>query len=332
MTIEKLKSGSYRIRQMIQGRLILVTIDHKPTKSEATELIAAKLNESPKKSKNKPLLFKEACRNYIEAKNNVLSPSTIRGYESILRNLPESILNAEMGQIDTLLVQQVVNEYSMNHSPKSVYNLKGFILAVLGVYMPGLNISVTTPQRRPNGQEIPTDEDVKRILVWVKDNAPNYYVALSLACMSLRRSEIIALTIDDLNGNALTVNKAKVQDDKGNWHIKTTKTTASDRIVYLPSELVEEINKQGYIYQGHAEMINRTLLSAEKALNIPHYTLHRLRHYFASKMSTMTDEATVLKMGGWTPGSDVMKRVYRHSLTGEEKQQELAEKLGQVFF
>ena len=35
MTIEKLKSGSYRIVQMHEGKRYRVTIDHKPTQKEA---------------------------------------------------------------------------------------------------------------------------------------------------------------------------------------------------------------------------------------------------------------------------------------------------------
>lgn len=331
MTIEKLPSGNYRIRQMINKKLILVTVDHKPTKSEALELISAKLNEKKTKVTSKTL-FEDACRCYIDSKNNVLSPSTIRGYESVLRNIPDKLKKANIEEITSVTIQQAVNEYAMNHAPKSVYNLNGFVLAVLGVYRPDLNISTTLPKKRPNKANNPLDEDVKKVMQWVKENNRRFYVPLSLACLSLRRSEICALTLDDLSGNILTIDKAKVQDSNGNWHIKTTKTTASERQVYLPNELVELIHEQGCIYEGHPELINRALEQAEKAVDVQHFSLHRLRHYFAAKMSTMTDEATVLKMGGWTPGSDVMKRVYRYSMTDEEKQKELTQKLGEVFF
>ncbi len=49
-------------------------------------------------------------------------------------------------------------------------------------------------------------------------------------------------------------------------------------------------------------------------LSIPHFPLHKLRHYFASKMSAMNiPEEDIMRFGGW--GTDyVMKGVYRHAM------------------
>ena len=41
MTVEKLKSGSYRIRQAYNGVRYSVTVPYKPTKKECLQLMAA---------------------------------------------------------------------------------------------------------------------------------------------------------------------------------------------------------------------------------------------------------------------------------------------------
>ena len=64
MTIEKLPSGNYRIKEMRDGKTYRITVDHKPTKSEASKLIQDKLvglnNNTP---------FEKAADYYIKSKN-----------------------------------------------------------------------------------------------------------------------------------------------------------------------------------------------------------------------------------------------------------------------
>ena len=67
---------------------------------------------------------------------------------------------------------------------------------------------------------------------------------------------------------------------------------------------------------------------------MPHFSIHKLRHYFASKMSAMNiPEADIMRMGGWET-DHVMKSVYRHSMMEKEEtaKREAAEKLGNVLF
>ena len=69
-------------------------------------------------------------------------------------------------------------------------------------------------------------------------------------------------------------------------------------------------------------------------LDMPHFSIHKLRHYFASKMSAMNiPEADIMRMGGWET-DHVMKSVYRHSMMEKEEtaKREAAEKLGNVLF
>ena len=83
-------------------------------------------------------------------------------------------------------------------------------------------------------------------------------------------------------------------------------------------ELADMIRKQGYVYKYHPSRIHAALTKAQTKLKIPHFSLHKLRHYFASKMLTITDAQTVQKLGGWETDA-VLKQVYAHSLKEEEE-------------
>ena len=106
-------------------------------------------------------------------------------------------------------------------SPKSVSNHHGFISAVLNVFSPNLKLNTTLPQKSKNEPYIPSDDDVKRILEYASGS--KYEIPIVLACYGLRRSEICALTPEDLDGDVVTINKALVQDENKEWIVVSGK-------------------------------------------------------------------------------------------------------------
>lgn len=330
MKIEKLPSGSYRIRKMYKGKTYTITFGDKPTQKEAIQAMALELDKV--QIKYKSMTFQNAADTYIESKRNVLSPSTIRGYSIIMRQLPESFLEKNIHDITALDVQTEINRISKDHSPKTVRNHHGFISAVLGVFCPNLKLTTTLPQKLKNEPYIPSDEDVRRILDYAKGT--DYEIPLILACYGLRRSEICALTPEDIKEDMITINKALVQNENREWITKATKTTCSTRDVIIPIDIADKIRNQGYVYHGAPGKISEYLLKAQKSLGIQHFSIHKLRHYFASKMSALNiPEADILKMGGWE-SDHVMKSVYRHSMMEKEEnaKREAAEKMRNVLF
>lgn len=330
MKIEKLPSGSYWIRKMYKGNMYSVTFDKKPTQKEAIQAMAEKLDKV--QEKHKSMTFQAAAEEYIESKRNVLSPSTIRGYMGIIRQIPEAFLLTNVHDITALDVQAEINRVAKGHSPKSVRNHHGFISAVLGTFYPNLKLHTTLPQKIKNKPYIPTDEDIRRILEYAKGT--EYEIPLILACYGLRRSEICALTPEDINGDILSITKAKVQGKNNEWIIKTTKTTASKREIIIPTDIANKIYEKGYIYKGYPNSITIYLTKTEEKLGIPHFPLHKLRHYFASKMSFMNiPEEDIMRMGGWETDY-VMKGVYRHAMEdkNQEAQRKASEKLKNILF
>lgn len=328
MKIEKLPSGSYRIRKMYKGKTYTVIMDYKPTQKEAMQAMAAELDKV--QQKHQVMTFKTAYELYVESKRNVLSPSTIMGYDTIIRQTPEKFLEKRVSDMTALDVQEEINLIAKKCSPKTVRNHHSLISAVLGVFYPSLKLTTTLPQKVKNEPYIPSDEDIRMILERARDT--EYEVPILLACYGLRRSEICALTLDDINGDIVNINKAMVPNEKKEWVIKSTKTMSSTREVVIPMEIADKIREKGYIYKGYPNCISNYLKRTEKALGIPQFSIHKLRHYFASRMSAMNvPEADIMRMGGWETDY-VMKSVYRHSMEDRNKtrQREISERFKDI--
>jgi integrase len=324
MTIEKLPSGNYRITQMVNGKRYRITVDHKPTQKEAFALISQRTQRDTVSS---DMPFHRACDLYIASKTNVLSPSSIRGYKGIMRQLSPIFMNTKLSAFSLPVVQTEVNTYAANRSPKSVRNMSGFIMGVLKYY--GVNIpSPKLPQKEKKAPYIPTADEVKAIMTAAKGS--KYETALFLAGMGLRRSEICAASLEDLSGNELTISKALVQDENEEWKVKTTKTTDSTRTITLPSEIADLIRKQGYVFQGYPSSINMYLHSLQDSLGIERFSLHKLRHFFASYMHNLGfSDKQIQEMGGWK-SDNVLRTVYSHAMEMDKAKKAAADVMSKL--
>lgn len=330
MKIEKRGEGSYRVRKMYKGQMYTVTFEHKPTQKEAMIAMSNELQRVQKKHES--MTFNAAAEEYIEAKRNVLSPTTIKGYKSAMKTISKKFQSINIHDVTAMDIQTEINCLAKEHSPKTVRNYHGFISAVLGTFCPNLKICTTLPQKVKSEPYIPSDEDIKKILDHAKGT--EYEVPIILACYGLRRSEICALTVDDIDGDVVKICKAKVLGEDEKWVIKTTKTTSSTREIVIPAEIANQIRERGYVYKGHPNMITKYIEKTQDTLGIPRFSIHKLRHYFASKMSALgVPEADIMKMGGWET-DHVMKSVYRHSMMEKEEKakREAAEKLRNALF
>lgn len=330
MKIEKLPSGSYRIRKMYKGQSYSLVFDHKPTQKEALQAMSAELDKV--KTKYDRLTFKGAAGEYVEMKRNVLSPKTIKEYSDMPKRFPDWFNNLPLAEITQVDINRIVNELAKSKAPKTVRNYHGLISAILGTFRPDMKIYTKLPQKVKSEPYTPSQEDVRAILETAKGTM--FEIPITLACYGMRRSEICALTLEDISGDVVHITKAMVQDENRKWVIKSTKTTESTRDIIISQELADKIREQGYVYRGFPNSITAYLTRIEKQLGIQHFTIHKLRHYFASQMSALgVPDADIMKLGGWQ-SDHVMKSIYRHSMMDKEEKakREAADKLGKVLF
>lgn len=324
MTIDK-HGNKWRIRQMHDGHTYTIALDHKPSKVEAMQLLADKFAHGIPRA---DMTFEDAAKAYIASKDNILSPSTKRGYNGVLNALPEAFRLARIATLTALTVQTTINELAARKTPKTVRNYASFIMTVLR----SADVDIKPPQlpqkvKRP--VYIPTEDDVRAI--FAEASGGRYEVPLALSALGLRLSEICALELSDLDGNKLTISKAKVPDETGKYVIKGTKTTDSTREIFIPEDLAEKIRQQGYIYDGDPQMLTKTLHKIQDRLGIPRFSVHKLRHFFASYMHSKgyTDKQ-IQAAGGWKT-DNIMKTVYQHAMDMDEAKKKMADNIGGLF-
>lgn len=321
MKIEQISTNVYRVRKTYHGKRYDVYFDHYPKDEReilvaVTEKLASADDKGPKGS------FEDYCNKYIDSKSNILSPSTLGGYKKITRSISDTFKKKNLYSIEQIDIQNEVNRYALDHSPKSVRNLHGFISAVLGVFRPSMTISTSLPQKKKFDRNLPTTEDVKKILEASKGTP--YHIPFQLAVLGLRRSEICAATPEDIHRNYLTINKARIYDEDN--HLMTrdnTKTVESTREVYLPDDLVSEIEQAGTIYDLTPPTLVAALHQFQDNLGIDRFRLHDLRAYYVSYAHSLgIPDVYIMKAGGWKTDY-VMKSVYRSALKDQEEEMQL---------
>lgn len=317
MKIEK-RGNSYRVRQTYKGKTYTISFDHKPTQKEINILMAEKMQHN---TNAKPMTFEYALDEYIESKSNILSPSTIRGYKQLKRMYSDHFRSMNIYDIEQEDIQREVNKYALNHSAKSVKNYHGLISAVMALKRPSLHIHTLLPQSAENEPKPPALEDIRKILDDVKGT--EYSIPIQLACLGLRKSEICALELSDLNGNILSINKAMVLDENNKLVIKPPKSVAGYRDIYIPDELADEIRAKGYIFKGYPNTIIRALHRSQDRLGIPRCKLHELRHFYISYAHAqgVSNADLIASIGHKT---DAVLRRYRHAMSAEEEQKRIA--------
>lgn len=321
-TIIKLPSGKYRIRKIFNGVRYETIVASKPTKKDADRLIY-KVMEDAGGVKRSSGSFSDAAERYIDSKSAILSPATIVGYRSMLRNVPDSFKDISLARVTEETVQNMLNVYAADHSGKSVRNMSGFVSSVLHANHIGKNFELTIPRKEKPAFDLPEDDDVKKVLDALKGD--KYEIPIRLACYGLRRSEICALVRSDLDGQTLSINKALVPNDKKQYVVKATKTEESKREIVIDSNLSRLIEQTtgARVYNGSPAMINKHLKKIEDKLEIKRFSLHKLRHYYAATALEVMPELYVAKSGGWKANSPIMKEVYAY--TKEKKEKESAE-------
>lgn len=323
MGLRELPSGNYNYRKMVDGKSISITFDHKPTQKEIIYAVNEKLNAEVNAVTAPNKTFRECGAKYLELKSNILSASTKRGYESILRVMDDSFASLTISEITNTILQGYVNELACRLSPKTVSNYYGFIVAVLKTFDPNfhMNIALPKPKKKdPDEEYIPTREEVNAI---INDSIEKYQLMFWLACYGLRRSEALALTMDDIKRDSIRVNKAYVEGPNREWVVQEyNKTFESNRVVPIdPSlKLRERFLKQGFIFDGHPGMIYKYLQRKQKKLGIHQFKLHALRAYFATELSHAGFESKDIQaVGGWA-SDHVLKKVYERDRIRKDKE------------
>lgn len=332
----KLKSGNYFIYLRLGGETLSIT---RPTAKECTR--AAELVKAQYRASNGPIsqpssdkTLKNLMQDYIDKYSPVLSPATIRGYDSIKKNRFKKYADIPVKNIKNW--QEVINTEAELCAPKTLKNAWSFLNAAMqNAKLPKQN--VTLPSAVPSEHPwLDTDEVIKMVQLAKKSK---YAIPILLGLHGLRRSEICALTWDDidLKSKRISVNKAMVPDKNNNYVIKNkAKTSKGNRVVpIMIPDLLEELNavpkqdRNGAVVKCHINTLYKVTNRICKENGFDLIGAHGLRHSFASVGHAQGVPIPEMQLlGGWDDAATLQK-IYTHIA---EKEKLKAENAISAFF
>lgn len=304
-----LTDGSYAGQLMLDGHretIRAATEEEYKARIDALRLGVLEMKKHPDR---RPL--KDVIRAYIDKNDGVLSPATIRGYETIYENRFKAYRDKPVCQID---YQQMVNDEAKDRAPKTVRNAWGLVspaLAEAKIPVPAVNL----PQVPPSDEDFLDFEQIQTFLRAIRGN-PIECAAL-LMLHGLRTSEALAVDagkdiVQGPNGKQILVRGAVVPDKTGKMVEKeTNKNRASRREVPIMIPRLEEIlPKSGKAVTATTASIRRRLETVCKSAGLPVVSAHDLRRSFCSLAFHLGwPERIIQELGGWS-NPDTVRRIY----------------------
>lgn len=310
----QLPSGSWFCRVRVKGKDISIT---RLTEKEAVaEAMAIKAGIKEARLHPKKKTVSQAIDDYIESRQNILSPSTIRGYRSMQRVRFQSIQHKEIFSFTQAQWQSAVDAESRLVNAKTLTNAWRFLSSVI-FEATGQRPTVRLPQIIPHERQWLTPTQIPIFVEAVKGKKVE--IAALLALSSLRRSELLNLRWKDidLEKGVLRVNGAAVLDENGKLvRKKETKNKTSRRIVpIIPplKEALEEADRTGeYVVTLKLTKIYDHINRVCEDSGLPKVGVHGLRHSFASLAYHLKlPEKVAMEIGGWA-NDQTMRKIYTH--------------------
>ena len=299
----RLASGEYAGRIQVNGNREYIKGNTEADYYRKATALKLELNEK----KNTPVSMKltEAIEDYIKQTEKVLSPSTIRGYDIIKKQL--AFADKPISKTD---FQELINTLSEDYSPKTVRNQWGLIRASLtakGIPVPDVKLPAAVKSERKFLQP----DEIKTFLKAIKGK--NIELVALLALHSLRASEILALNKDSIKDGVISVKGAVVPDRNNNYTFKeTNKTLSSTREIPVFIPRLKTLWEQGNISFPDPSNMRRDINRICRNNALPEVGVHGLRHTFCSLCYELDiDILTTCRLGGWSSPA-VPQQIYTH--------------------
>lgn len=323
---KKLKSGSWRVQvfshyEEKDGKKKAIYRSFTADTKSGAEMAALKFQQDRERYTKGRLTVSEAVEKYISARENVLSPATIREYVRIYDTRLGKLGPLMVADVTNVDLQDYVNTLSDTLSAKSVKNIYGLIISSISQYSDRI-YRVRLPERVPPSYHVPTDAEVRLLL----DNAgPELKKGIALAAFgTLRAGEICGLKYKDVlyDFSAVFVHSDMVRDKNRQWiHKDIPKNSSSIRRVELPAAVMEIIGTgepDEYVYNASPVALGHAFIRLRNELGI-NCRFHDLRHYAASSLHAMgVPDQYIMERGGWATDS-TLKSVYRNTLDDKSR-------------
>lgn len=336
---KQLPSGKWRTRvyshtEIANGKEKRIYESFTADTKKESEFMAAKFAMDKNSVTRANITVEKAIQVYIDSKDKILSPATIRAYRLNAKNHLEGIKQIQVDKLTSVLVQAEINSLvGKGLSPKTIRNIYGMLTAALKEAKPDIALKCLLPQKIKTDISVPTGSELDRFIELA--DADMKIVIKLAAFMGLRRSEICALEWKDIDikNKKLHINKALVLNNSNEYVLKGTKTTSSTRTLDIPNIILSDFERTEHQGENVVSLtplcITKRFRAITKKAKCQDYRFHDLRHYYASVMLMLgiPDKYAMERMGHST--NNMLKTVYQH--TFEQKQVEIANKLNDFF-
>ncbi len=258
---------------------------------------------------------------YFAKSGSTISVADYAVHTLIIANCNKDII---LSYIDSDYLNSTI-ERCLKISPSAGFTAKKFLrLALESAYLYGFLKKDFRPNLIPvaentKSMELPTKEELKRLLVAAKNHEEHYFEILCALLMGLRKGEILALKYSDFDEKTQTVHISRqyaanyVVDKKTGkrkkFMVEKPPKSGSERVLRVPKVIFDELKKRkklNNIYLKRAKekgkkklpkdyvciscigqiVSQSTLLLAMKTIcneaNVPVISIHTLRHVFVT--------------------------------------------------
>ena len=236
------------------------------------------------------------------------SQTTLYGYRVCARRINKALGSYKASAVSTADVDRFVRQMANKYAHKSIKNTVMLLNASyrsavrVGVVSKNPCENVELPKQIQTEKKILSADDIDKFIQYDDMLTEDTKLAFNLALFcGLRRSEILGLRESDYDGKNLIVRHTRHRTN-GEDVVSGTKTERSRRVIALPSFLVAQLDsliqehhaqdycESDYLILHFGQPMNPSYLCNQidkytKRNNLPHVTLHGLRHTFASRLN-----------------------------------------------
>ena len=191
----KLPSGVWFIQLRLGGESIPVSARTEKECIRQAQLIKAEhltgKRRKSEKIQDKDTTLGEAIDAYIASRSNVISPSTLTGYDKIRRTRFQDEMGRELSLILPREWVSIVNKEASLVGAKTLKNAWALVRSSVKYYTGEQLPEVPLPQSVPNERPFLDPEQIKIFMGAI--HGGKYEIPLLLALSSLRQSEILGL-------------------------------------------------------------------------------------------------------------------------------------------
>lgn len=271
------------------------------------------------------MTLRQIVYSYINAHRDVLSPSTVLGYETAAEKRFPAYMDLPVTKIDW---QKMINAELKDKSQKTVKNGWGLVKTALSYHklpIPEVKLAQVPVKEIPFLQP----DEIRLFCAAIKGRS--YEIPALLELHGLRLSEVRALTWDniDIKRELIHVRGAVVRGSDGDVRKETNKTRSSTRTVpIMIPQLIDALNdvkdKTGPIMTIGPQTLIRDVNRACRMAGVTIVGNHGLRHSFASLCYyCRVPDKQVQEWGGWADYTTMHKIYIRLAAADESNSKKL---------